>query len=55
MAWFHEVGDGGAIQGFVGKKLRLDSGWGEHLGAGFAYGMARTASSVDRTALAMNP
>jgi hypothetical protein len=39
-AWFHEVGDGGAIQGFVGKKLRLDSGWGEHLGAGFEYGMA---------------
>jgi hypothetical protein len=40
LAWFHEVGEGGALQGFVGKNFRLNSGWGEHLGAGFAYGMA---------------
>lgn len=39
-AWFHEVGNGTAIQGFIGKNLRANSHWSESLGAQINYGLA---------------
>jgi hypothetical protein len=39
-AWFHEMGSGTAIQGFVGKNLRANSHWSDSLGAQINYGLA---------------
>jgi hypothetical protein len=37
---FHDLGDGTALQGFVGKDLRANSAWREGLGHSIQYGMA---------------
>jgi hypothetical protein len=39
VAWFHEVGEGGAVQAYFGKSLRLNSRWGETLGRSLHCGM----------------
>jgi len=39
-AWFHEVGDGTAVQGFIGKNLRANSRWSDSLERQINYGVA---------------
>ena len=39
-AWFHEVGNGTAVQGFVGKDLRANSHWSDSLERQINYGLA---------------
>jgi hypothetical protein len=40
LAWFQEVGDGAALQGFIAKNIRARAGWTDDLDSGFIYGMA---------------
>jgi hypothetical protein len=39
-AWFHQVGNGTAIQGFVGKDVRANSHWSDSLDRQINYGLA---------------
>jgi hypothetical protein len=39
-AWFHQVGNGTAIQGFVGKNVRANSHWSDSLERQINYGLA---------------
>lgn len=40
LSWFHEVGDGTAVQGFVGKNVRAGAGWTDRPERGLKYGLA---------------
>jgi len=39
-AWFHEIGNGTAIQGFIGKNLRTNSRWSDSLERQINCGLA---------------
>jgi hypothetical protein len=39
-AWYHQIGDGPALQGFVGKNLRANSHWADGLERDIQYGLA---------------
>jgi hypothetical protein len=39
-SWFHEMGNGTAIQGFVGKHVRANSRWSDSLERQINYGLA---------------
>lgn len=40
LSWFHELGDGTAVQGFVGKSMRANLRWADNPERGLQYGMA---------------
>jgi hypothetical protein len=40
LAWFQELGQGAALQGFVAKNFRARSGWTDDLETNIHYGMA---------------
>lgn len=40
VAWFQDLGQGAALQGFVGKNIRAGAGWTDELESNVEYGMA---------------
>lgn len=40
LAWFHDLGEGAAVHGFVGQQIQANSRWRNHLGADVQCGMA---------------
>lgn len=40
ISWFQDLGEGTALQAYVGQSIRANSAWRDNLGSGFQYGMA---------------
>ena len=39
-AWFHDLGEGAALQGYVGQNIQANSRWSDSLSDNLEYGMA---------------
>jgi hypothetical protein len=51
VAIYHELDDGTALQGFVGKHVHLNSGWSSGYNRNIQYGMAVQRPLIDPTTL----
>lgn len=49
LAWYHDLGEGLALQGYLGQSIHANGRWNESLGARFHYGLGLQAPVPEMT------